>query len=97
MYTLYEQYAILDAKMKIMEEEKADLRSQILEEMASRGEEKVETTAGKFTITKLKKWTYPESVTAIEEKFKAEKAKAESTGEATYVETDSLRFTQAKL
>ncbi len=48
-------------------------------------------------MTRLKTWTYPESITAIYDKFKAAKAKAESTGDATYTEKESLRFTQVKL
>lgn len=93
----YEEYAILDAQIKQLEDQKDALRVTILKEMVEKGEESVETAVGKFTVAKLKTWTYPEAILAIGEKFKAEKAKAESTGDATYIEKESLRFTQIKL
>lgn len=97
MNTLYEEYAILNSEIAELEDKKERLREEIIEQMKEEGEEKVETPVGKFTIAKLKKWTYPEEVLAIGERFKTEKALAESTGEATYVEQDSLKFTQIKL
>ena len=97
MNTLYEEYAILNSQISELEDKKEQLREQIIERMKEEGEDKVETPVGKFTIAKLKKWTYPEEVLAIGERFKTEKALAESTGEATYVEQDSLKFTQIKL
>ena len=95
--TPYEEYAVLNSQIEVLEEQKERLRSKILEEMVTNGENKKETGVGSFSISKLKKWTYPERVTKIGEEFKAEKAKAESTGEATYVETDSLRFNKITL
>ncbi len=93
----YEKYAIIDAKIKELTAEKDGLRVEILQEMIDKGETKVSTTIGSFTVTPLKKWTYPENVMKIGEDFKAAKALAESTEEATYVEEPSLRFTQIKL
>lgn len=97
MPTHFEEYALLEAKIKDLTNQKDSLKVKILEDMALSGAEKIETSVGKFTISKLKTWTYPEKVVALGEKFKAEKAKAESTGEATYVESPSLRFTAVKL
>lgn len=97
MNTPYEEYAIIDSQIKELESKKEQLRGVILTEMVSKGEEMVETAIGKFSVTRLKKWTYPEKVLELGEKFKAEKAKAESTGEATYEESESLRFTGVKL
>ena len=97
MQSLYEAYAVLDAEMKALEAKKETLRLNILQQMESNGEEAIETPVGKFSVTKLKKWTYPEAVLEIGEKFKVAKAKAESTGEATFVESPSLRLTQIKL
>lgn len=91
---LYDEYAVLDDQIRRMTEKKENLRFEIISQMAAQGEEKVVTGVGNFTIAKLKSWTYPEKVLALNEKFKAAKAKAESTGDATYVETDSLRFTK---
>lgn len=97
MKSLYEEYAVLDAQMKELESKKETLRVNILEQMAKEGEEAIETAVGKFSVTRLKKWTYPEAVLEIGEKFKVAKAKAESTGDATFVESPSLRFTGIKL
>lgn len=97
MQTLYEEYATLTAQENFIANRKDELKAQILGEMNAKGENKIETGLGSFSIAKLKKWTYPEKVLEVGEKFKAMKAKAESTGDATYIETDSLRFTQAKL
>lgn len=97
MNTLYDEYAVLDAQLKELEGKKDQLRGLIIKQMVDNGEEAIETAAGKFSITKLKTWTYPEKVIEMGDKFKAAKAKAESTGDATYVEKESLRFTQIKL
>ncbi len=95
--SFYEEYAVIDAQMKQLEGKKDELRVLILKDMIDRAEEAVETAVGKFSVTKLKTWTYPEKVLEIGDKFKAAKAKAESTGDATYVEKESLRFSGIKL
>lgn len=91
---LYDEYAVLDDQIRRMTEKKENLRFEILANMEAQKTDRIETPIGKFTIAKLKTWTYPAKVLAINEKFKAEKAKAESTGDATYTEIDSLRFTK---
>lgn len=94
---IFEQYAVVDSQLKELEAKKEALRTAILTEMVNRSVEKLETPMGKFSITRLKKWEYPEEVIEIGEKFKAEKARAESTGDATFTESESLRFTGLKL
>ena len=93
----YTEYAIIDAKIAELTAKKEGLRVKILEEMVANGEDKVTTGVGSFSVSKLKSWTYPEKVLELGEKFKAAKAKAESTGDASYVEKSSLRFTSIKL
>lgn len=95
--TLYEEYAILDAQIKSIEQKKDELRGLILKDMVDSSQEKIDTSVGSFSITRMKKWSYPDKVLAIGEKFKAEKAKAESTGEATFTESETLRFNSLKL
>jgi hypothetical protein len=97
MQGIYEEYAILESQIAALELKKEQLRPFILERMTADGVEKLDTGMGKFSITKLKKWIYPEHVIELGEKFKEAKAKAESTQEATYTEQDSLRFTAVKL
>lgn len=93
----YEEYAILEAQIKDLENKKDELRGLILSDMVQSKEESVDTAVGKFLVTRLKTWTYPEPVVELGEKFKAAKARAESTGDATYEEKESLRFTRIKL
>ena len=65
--------------------------------MQERGENKHEHALGGFTISPRKIWTYTEKVAELSEELKAQKAKEESTGDATYVEEPQLRFTKSKL
>lgn len=94
---IFEEYALLETQEKEIKLKKEQLRPFIMEQMISKGEKKVETSVGSFSVNPLKKWTYPERIIKMEEDFKAEKAKTQSTGEATYVEEPSLRFTILKL
>lgn len=94
---LYEAYAIIEAEIAALEEKKEMLRGGILKEMIESGADKVDTPFGKFTSTKLKKWKYTNKVDELKEAYTAQKALEESTGEATYEEVPSLRFTKIKL
>lgn len=93
----YQEYAVIDSQIKQLTEKKEVLKLLILGDMYNQKIEKKESEFGKFSIAKLKKWTYPDKVLELEEKFKTAKAKAESNGDATYEEQDSLRFTGIKL
>lgn len=97
METILESYALLDAQIKALTIEKEEMRDRIILEMKEAGEDKVDSSIGKFSIAKLKTWTYPEKIVQMGENFKAAKAKAESTGDATYEEKESLRFVANKL
>lgn len=94
---IFAEYADVDAQIKALEVKKEQLRPFIVKKMIEDGVDKLETELGKFSVNPLKKWSYPEEVIELGEEFKAAKAKAESTGEATFEETPSLRFTPAKL
>jgi len=93
----YEEYAVLNAQIKDLTNKRDELKVEIIEDLASKDSQSEETAVGKFTITNLKTWTYTENVTKLGEDFKALKATEESTGDATYIEKPSLRFTQVKL
>lgn len=97
MNSIFEEYALLETQEKDIKLKKEQLRPVILQQMLEKGEKKIETGVGSFSVNPLKKWTYPERIEKMEEDFKAEKAKTQSTGEATYVEEPSLRFTILKL
>lgn len=108
MQNKFEAYALLDAQIAELEAKKDAMRNEILADMAQRGVESEKHSLGQFTIAKLKKWSYPAKVLKLEKEKKQEianltdeiktaKAKAESTGEATYEESNSLRFTSVKI
>lgn len=97
MRSLYDEYAVIASQIEELESKKDQLRGLILKQMIDNGEEKVETAVGKFTVAKRKTWTYTAKVIELADKLKATKAKEESTGDATYTEEESLRFTQIKL
>ncbi len=94
---LYGEYAQLEAEEKAIKLKKEQLRPIIIEQMLNEGIEKLDIGVGKFSVTQLKSWSYPAEVVELGEEFKAAKAKAESTGEATFEEAPSLRYTSAKL
>jgi len=97
MNDLYSDYAILDAQIKELTNQKDSIKARIMESMAVNGENKIVHTFGSFSISKLKKWEYPEYITKMEDDFKAAQEKSKTTGEATCIETDSLRFTSIKI
>lgn len=94
---LYEEYAVLNAQIKDLKNKQDELRSVILESMVATGVDKIATSVGSFSVSKLKSWTYTPATVQMLEDIKAVKATEESTGEATFEEKPSLRFTQIKL
>ncbi len=97
MGNIYEEYAVVEAEIAALELKKEQLRPHILKMMIEQGHEKIATSVGNFSIVRRKTWKYPEDVIELGEEFKSAKAKAESTGDATYEEKESLMFKQAKL
>ena len=94
---LYEEYAVLDAKIKALINQKDELKVEIIEELIASEEKNIDTSVGKFTLARIKTWKYTSKVTELEEQFKTQKATEQSTGDATFEEKPSLRFTQIKL
>lgn len=93
----HEEYATLKDEIKRLTKQAEAIGKQIIEEMVDAGQDSLTLGIGKFTLSPRKTWTYPDRVTALGEKFDAEKAKAQSTGEATYEEKNSLLFTAVNL
>ena len=88
---LYEEYALVKAKMTELENQEDALRVKILEQMVEKGEEKVETAMGSFKKATLKKWVYPEEVLEKEEEYLVS-----SGEELTKTEIGKLRRDLAK-
>ncbi len=97
MQNIYEDYAIIEAKIKTLKNIQDEMRVKILEEMVKKDEKKIETPVGSFSVSMRKTWEYPPEITKKEEDLKAAKAKAESVGTATFMEIPSLRFTAIKI
>lgn len=96
MKKIYEEYAVLTAQIKDLQNKKDAIAADILKDMAANGMESQKLPIGKFTVAKVTKWTYPESITEAQDKLDAKKEKMKITGEATSQETDSLRYTPIK-
>jgi hypothetical protein len=96
MNEVYEQYAIIDAKIKEFNDKKDELRTKILEDLVENNIPTLDTPVGKFTISNLKTWKYTKAVEEKSEELKALKAQEESCGDASFEEKPSLRFTQLK-
>lgn len=94
---ILEEYAILDSQIKMLTSQKDSLKEKIIEELLQTEDKTASTAIGKFTIASLKTWTYTDKVSELEEQFKAQKATEQSTGDATFEEKPSLRFTAIKL
>lgn len=93
--TPYEEYAVLCDRIKTLTTLKETMVTKIMEDMGD--ESKKDLPVGKFTITKLKTWKYPANVVELGEEFEARKAMAQSTGDATFTEKPSLRFTPSTI
>lgn len=93
---MYEEYAVLTSEIEKLNTKRDILKEEILMDMASRGVDKESHTLGGFTVSLLKKWKYTQKTEDLAEKLKTQKAKEESTGEATFEEKESLRFTPLK-
>lgn len=93
---VFTEYAVINARIKDLISLKEQLRETILEDMAKNKVEFQETASGRFSISKLKSWKYSSKVERANEELKAMKAMEESTGDASYEEKPSLRFTPVK-
>lgn len=94
---LYTEYAALTAQMNEIEEKREAMKKTILEKMQEEQRESVEHALGKFAIQYRKKWTYPEAVKKLEQRWKVAKVDAEESGVATFEENGSLYFTPIKI
>lgn len=90
--TKFERYAEIKKAIKAMEAEAKEIQDEVVAEMATNQLKKVESDFGTFFFTARKSWQYPAYVTEAEAHYKELKEKAETIGEATYTETQSLSF-----
>lgn len=96
---ILQEYSFLKQEEKLVKEKIELLYPSVIEiTSALIGEDKgqIETGNGKFSLTQLRTYTYPEYVKEAEAKFKQLKTDAEAKGDATYVEKPSVKFTPNK-
>jgi len=64
---IYEEYAVLDAKIKALTNQKDELKVQIIEDLVDSETKAIDTPVGKFVIANIKTWKYTSKVTELEE------------------------------
>lgn len=94
---LYDNYALIKSKISALTEEGDKIKAKIIANMVNNNSKKEIVTLGTFTLNKLKTWTYTKKTIDLGEEFKTQKAKEQSTGDATFVEKSSLTFIEIKL
>lgn len=109
MKDIYTEYALLDAQITELSDKKEAMRSEIMQKIITENDGKtVESAFGKFSVAKVKSWTYPTEVVELQDRvsmkigelkdeLKSAEAIAQSTGEATCTESEMLKFTKVKL
>lgn len=94
---IYEDYAVVEAQIKVLKNKQDEMRVEILKEMVEKDQKTIKTAVGSFSVSQRKSWEYTKNVEEAKEKLDALKAKEESCGDATFIETPSLMFRTIKL
>lgn len=79
------QYAELHRQIKALTEQQKALKGAVITTLEAAGP--IESEGFQFRLKARKKWSYPEVVAEAEQLYKAEKLKAEASGDATFTET----------
>lgn len=87
---LFNDYATLKEAEKEIQAKLDELKPKIIELMGEN--EEINTDFGSFVIGKRRRWTYPENINQLGERYKEAKIEAERTGEAQYEENPYLIF-----
>jgi hypothetical protein len=85
-------YAILEEKLKLLEQEKQDLRIRILEDLKKNNLDKIESGFGSFTVAKKTSWRYSDKISSLEDKVKIAKDKEQKKGIAESIISEYLLF-----
>lgn len=98
MSTIYQEYALLKARMKEDEVRLSELNAAIKEELEAAGEDETETPVGKFSLRKsIKSWNFSPELTLAEAELKEKQTMEKSKGIATpKTETVALYFYPTK-
>lgn len=90
-----ERYAELKIEIAGLEKELEKLKTEIMPEVELLGE--VIVPLGRFSITKLNRWTYTPAVKALEEAVKIKKVEEEEKGIAKVTVINSMTFKASKI
>ena len=94
MQKLFKEYAKLQEKLATLEEERDNLRAEIIKEMRDDKLEKAETDYGIFTRAIRTTYHYTDAVKKLEEKVKVAKQREVNTGKAEGHVAEYLRFSK---
>lgn len=89
---LYQQYSMMKAAAKVLDERVDEINQLIVEEMERLGVERQTFEYGVFSLTSRKKWKYSPDILSKEREVKELKKREEDEGKATFEETKSLLF-----
>lgn len=79
---LVNRYAEIEKTIEAMEVEKKEIKTTLQAEMTELGADQIKSEVGMFYFRTTKKWSYPETVTKVEEEVKEKVAPLQSQIEA---------------
>jgi hypothetical protein len=89
---LLKKYITLRAKREALLAEEEVVRAEILKDMQTNKETKIESDFGSFTVVGKKTWVFSKKVKTLEETLKIEKAREQEKGIAKFTEKEYLLF-----
>lgn len=96
MNNLFIRYAELEEQLEIIEEQKRELREEILADLTARGIEKHQTDVGTFTVCRKTSWTYTDAVKKLKDKVKLAEIEEQEKNKAKATVTEYIKFTEKK-
>ena len=93
MDKLLRKYRDLALKLKMLENEKEDLKTAIMADMGDKKIGSLESAWGKFTIAMKVNWIYTKEIEDMAEELKVAKIKEEQSGRATPSAKEYLVYT----
>ncbi len=92
METLLQKYALIEANLLNILEEKDQLRREILKFLLIKKLEKVESEYGSFTVARKKLWQYSPAIEKKEESLKIAKVREQDKGLAKVLVSNYLLY-----
>ena len=96
MKKIYQEYADLKTEEKDLKLRMQAVNQLIVEDMEAKGQDKLETPFGRFTVKQLSTWKYSDAVDAVKAKLVNLQEKEQKTGVAKETVKPSLTFNAPK-